>query len=136
MYTYGQGVVQDYKEAGIWFRKAAEQGNAGAQINLGNMYNIGLGVTQDYKAAFAWYRKAAEQENANSQVSMAVSYEEGRGVIQDNVYAHMWWNIAASNNSTNASKYRDELAKKMTAAEIAKAQELARECVKKQYKGC
>ena len=48
----------------------------------------------------------------------------------------MWWNIAASNGDKESSKWRDEIAKKMTAAEIAKAQELARECVKKNYKGC
>jgi hypothetical protein len=48
----------------------------------------------------------------------------------------MYYNIAASNDAKDASKWRDELAKKMTAVDISKAQELARECVKKNYKGC
>ena len=136
MYDQGQGVVQDYKEAVVWYRKAADQGNAGAQHNLGIMYNMGQGVVQDYKEALILFRKAADQGNASAHVSMAVSYEYGRGVIQDNVYAHMWYNIAASNDAKGAPQFRDELAKKMTAAEIAKAQELARDCVKKNYKGC
>ena len=63
-------------------------------------------------------------------------YFNGNGVIQDNVYAHMWWNIAASSGNDAAVIDRDMVAKKMTAADISKAQELARECVKKNYKGC
>ena len=35
---YGQGVQKDYKEAVKWYRKAAEQGYAKAQFNLGFMY--------------------------------------------------------------------------------------------------
>ena len=33
-------------------------------------------------------------------------------------------------------KNRDKLDKKMTAAQVTQAQKLARECVKKNYKGC
>ena len=48
----------------------------------------------------------------------------------------MWWNIAASSGHASAVKNRDIVAEKMTAADISKAQDLARECVKKNYKGC
>ena len=34
-------------QAAQWLRKAAEQGNAKAQYNLGEMYHIGQGVRQD-----------------------------------------------------------------------------------------
>ena len=44
----GQGVPQDYAEAVTWYRKAAEQGDADAQYNLGVMYAKGQGVPQDY----------------------------------------------------------------------------------------
>jgi TPR repeat protein len=40
----GLGVPQDYTEATKWYRKAAEQGDAKAQYNLGYMYNDGCGV--------------------------------------------------------------------------------------------
>ncbi|WP_374133880.1 tetratricopeptide repeat protein [Candidatus Endomicrobiellum pyrsonymphae] len=40
--------LPDYTEAFNWFEKAADQGLAGAQYNLGRMYNLGLGVAQDY----------------------------------------------------------------------------------------
>ena len=45
----------------------------------------------------------------------------------------MWGNIAASNGSENGGKFRDAVAKKMTATQIEKAQDLARECVRKKY---
>ena len=35
MYAKGRGVLEDDKEAVKWFRKAAEQGHAEAQFNLG-----------------------------------------------------------------------------------------------------
>ena len=67
MYSNGQGVEQDYKKAVEWYRKAAEQGHADAQNNLGFMYYTGQGVEQDYKKAVEWYRKAAEQGHADAQ---------------------------------------------------------------------
>ena len=48
------GVLQDYAEAARWYRKAAEQGNAIAQTNLGTMYFQGQGVPQDYAEAVRW----------------------------------------------------------------------------------
>ena len=55
---------------------------------------------------------------------------------KDYVYAHMWGNIAASNGNENGGKLRDMVAKEMAPAQIEKAQELAQECVRKEYKGC
>ena len=114
----------------------AEQGDAAALHNLGLMYGKGQGVVQDYKEAAKWYRKSAEQGLAAAQFALGAMYANGDGVIQDNVYAHMWFNIAASNGDKNAVKYRDMAAKNMMAADISKAQGLARACVAKKYKGC
>ena len=55
---------------------------------------------------------------------------------QGNVYAHMWSNIAASSGNKVATKNRDIVEKLMTPADISAAQKLARECVRKKYKGC
>jgi len=101
------------------------------------MYDNGLGVPQDYKVAVKWYRLAAKQGDADAQYNLGVMYGNGTGVIQDNVYAHMWWNIAASSgNSKNAVKNRDSVAGMMTPADLSAAQKLARECVRRKYKGC
>ena len=63
-------------------------------------------------------------------------YENGEGVAQDLIRAHMWWNIAAANGDDDAREARDDIAKEMTAARIEKAEQLARECIRNEYKGC
>ena len=53
-------MAQNDAEAVRWYRKAAEQGDAAAQFNLGSMYDDGRGVAQSSSEAFKWYRKAAD----------------------------------------------------------------------------
>jgi TPR repeat protein len=77
------GVSRDSVEAVKWYRKAAAQGLAQAQNNLGTMYDGGQGVPQDYGEAMTWFRKAAEQGYAGAQDNIGVMYEKGHGVPQD-----------------------------------------------------
>ena len=63
-------------------------------------------------------------------------YANGNGMPKDYVYAHMWGNLGASNGNEVGGKLRDDFEKKMTSPQIAEAQKLARECVRKKYKGC
>ena len=114
----------------------AEQGDFRAQYNLGQMYRDGQGIPQDYKTAIKWFTLSAEQGHVDAQYNLGLMYGLGQGVLQDYVYAHMWGNIAASNGDENGSKLRDAVAKEMTAAQIEKAEQLAQECVRNEYKGC
>ena len=57
-----------------WYRKAAEQGHADAQNNLGLCYQYGKGVAKDYAEAVKWYRKAAEQGHARAQCNLGYCY--------------------------------------------------------------
>jgi TPR repeat protein len=132
MYNKGEGVPQDYAQALIWTRKAAEQGDAVAQNNLGVMYRDGQGVSQDYAQAVIWYRKAADQGDAAGQNNLGGMYYEGLSVPQDYVSAHIWFDLAASRASDAdtrdlAIENRDAVAAKMTPAQIAEAQRMARE---------
>ena len=134
MYEKSKGVPQDYAEAAKWYRKAAEQGNASAQFNLGLMFSKGQGVPRDNAEAAEWFRKAAEQGVADAQHNLGVMYAKGQGVPQDYVLAHMWFNLATSRfpalekeSREQAEKNRDIAASKMTPAQIAEAQRLARE---------
>ena len=136
MYDDGQGVIEDDKEAVKWFRLAAEQGDAESQHNLGFMYANGEGVIEDDREAVKWYRLSAEQGHARAQNSLGVMYGNGEGVIEDNVYAHMWLNLAAADGNEDARTNKDILVKWMTPQDISKAQDLARECVNKNYKDC
>jgi TPR repeat protein len=82
--------------------KAAEQGDADAQFNLGVMYDKGQGVAQDYSQAADWYRKAAEQGNANAQYNLGVMYLNGQGAPQDDSQAANWFRKAAEQGSANS----------------------------------
>jgi uncharacterized protein len=142
-YNRGEGVPQDYKTAVKWYKLAAEQGDAPAQHNLGFMYGNGMGVTQDHKTAVKWYRLAAEQGLSRSQYNLGLKYARGQGTTQDYVLAHMWWDIVASKGNKAASKeykeaihYRHVVSTMMSPTQLETAQRLARECVKKNYKGC
>ena len=63
MYAKGQGVEQNFAEAIRWFRRAAEQGLAMAQANLGTMYASGQGVKQNLVLAYMWLSLAANQDD-------------------------------------------------------------------------
>ncbi len=136
MHKKGLGVVQDPKEAVKWYRRAAEQGLAKGQYNLGEMYRKGEGVVQDSKEAVKWYRRAAEQGHVKGQYNLGLMYSFGLGVVQDYVRAHMWFNLSGSNGDKWGSENRDKIAIRMTPSQISEAQKLARECVRKKYKGC
>jgi TPR repeat protein len=128
MAYYGQGVPQDYATAISWWRKAAAQGDADALVALGRMYDEGpRGGPHDSAAAASWFRIAAERGDARAQYHLADMYLEGRGVPQDYVLAHMWFNLVAANGAQLGAEARDEVASKMTPAQIAEAQKLARE---------
>ncbi len=116
----------DYVTALRIFRQLAEQGDAKAQSRLGHIYRDGRGVTQDYTEAVRWYRKAANQGFSLAQYSLGTMYSEGWGVPQDYVQAHMWYNLVAAQGYVGRIS-RDSLAEKMTPAQIAEAQRLARE---------
>ncbi|MGA2402719.1 MAG: tetratricopeptide repeat protein [Syntrophobacteraceae bacterium] len=110
-----------HAEAVKWFRKAADQGDAGAQLNLGLMYLDGLGVPKDYAEAIKWFRKAAEQGIAQAQYNLGVMYWRGERASQDFVQAYMWLKLSAAQGVLGAQKSSDKLAERMTPAQIAEA---------------
>jgi uncharacterized protein len=90
-YLQGQGVPQDFNQAGFWFGKAAERGLSVAQFFLGEAFEQGA----QYTEAMLWYRKAAEQGHADAQLNLGLMYEHGRGVAQDSAEAAKWYHKAA-----------------------------------------
>ena len=136
LYFNGDGVSKNYKEAAKWWRKSAEQGHSGAQFNLATLYDRGEGVLQDYKEAVKWYRLSAANGFTSAQFNLGGMYDKGLGVPSSKVFAHMWWNIAASDGDEDAAKNRASIERSMSSEEITKAQKLARECVKNNYKDC
>jgi len=93
---------KDYRTAFTGFKKLAEQGQALAQYNLGQMYRDGHGVPKDDQQAVAWYRKAAEQGVADAQYNLGVMYANGRGVAKDEQLAVAWYRKAAEQGQAQA----------------------------------
>ena len=67
MYEFGRGVAKNDAEAVKWYRKAAEQGFARAQLNLGRMYFEGLGVAKDFAVAYKWFLLAGARGDERAQ---------------------------------------------------------------------
>ena len=82
-YEHALGVPQDNTQAVLWLRKAAEQGNIIAQVELGVVFDN----MQDYAQAFTWYSKAAEQGNARAQFNLGLCYLNGEFVPKDTARA-------------------------------------------------
>ncbi|MXY25869.1 MAG: redoxin domain-containing protein [Acidobacteria bacterium] len=76
-------------------RRAAEEGDPEAQVQLGQAYQSGNGVAMDDDAATAWYLRAAEQGSADAQFHLGFAYSGGSGVPLDYNESHDWFERAA-----------------------------------------
>jgi hypothetical protein len=122
----------DYAAALKEWRPLAERGHAGAQFNLGTMYTNGLGVPLDYTEAAKWVRLAAEQGHAGAQNNLGFMYDHGQGVARDQVKGLMWYSLAAARfppgeDRDTAVRNREIVERKMTPAQVAEAQRLAKQ---------
>jgi TPR repeat protein len=63
MYLEGTGVRRDYFVAMDWFFRAAAQGDADAEYNLGIMYAYGIGVARQDAKARRWLSRAASRRH-------------------------------------------------------------------------
>ena len=88
----------DEAQALAWFQKAADQGIAGAQFNLGFMYADGRGVAKDERKAVELFQKAAAQQDAGALLFLGNMYRDRRGVVRDE-----------SNENTAVECYRQGL---------------------------
>ena len=90
-YEFALGVPQDNKQATLWLRKSADQGDIAAQVELGVVFD----KMQDYAQALIWYRKAADQGNARAEYNLALAYQNGEAVPKDMTQALAWYRKAA-----------------------------------------
>ena len=117
-------------------RAAAERGEAGAQFNLAVFYDNGLDdnghdAGRDRREAIKWLRKAAGQGLARAQTKLAELYAEQSDLRQ----AYAWYLVAAANSdSTNAEQAETKMsriASQLTAAQLDRANKLARSWIAK-----
>jgi uncharacterized protein len=75
MFASGDGVLKSGVEARKWFRRAAEQGDPGAQFNLGNLCHpaslghLAVSVGEAKIEAYMWFHLAAAQGYSNAEAS-------------------------------------------------------------------
>ena len=80
----------------------AENGDPGAQNDLGYAYEVGQGVAKDLKLAVYWYQKSAEQGFGIAQRNLGLCYEHGKGVAKDLRQAYYWYEKSAENGNSSA----------------------------------
>lgn len=100
----------------VWLPKA-EQGDASAQLYVGEIYEKGLGQPANHQEAAKWYRKAAEQGNAQAQINLGAMYEKGLGVSKNPAAAAEWYRKASGLESAGI-----QFAPAVAAADIAERQ--------------
>jgi TPR repeat protein len=85
----------DAVEALRWFRAAAAQEHASAELQLGYVFEFGLGLDADPREALNWYRRSAEHGNGAAARAVGDFYRTGRGVDIDLAEAARWYRRGA-----------------------------------------
>lgn len=125
-YKYGEVTAQNPSLSLRWFLKAARQGDADAQFNLGRIYGKATGsvygkqraAPRDDVAAAHWYQSAAEQDYGPAQRNLADMYAEGSQTIpRDRARAVFWWKRVAAAGDLAASGLAEKLESELTAFE-------------------
>ena len=81
----------------------AKQGDAKAQLQLGDMYRRGIGVRSNFVQSSEWIRKAAEQGLPEAQAKLGECYEDGIGLSENKANAVAWYAKAANQGNGDAA---------------------------------
>jgi hypothetical protein len=123
----GQSEIQNYELAGYWYLKAANQGLAVAEFNLG-VLNISARAQLPFDArenAITLFRRSAEKGLLSSILFVAVMYEEGIGIEPDLSNAHTFYLIASSLGSVFGNERKDIVEKKLRFDQVKNSQQRA-----------
>ena len=71
--------AEEFSKAFDLFKQLAEQGNAKAQVAMGNMYRLGQSVNKDVNEAIKWYKKASLQNNSEAAFWIGIIYHRDLG---------------------------------------------------------
>lgn len=119
-YEHGNGVDKDMTQARLWYERAANAGNRMAMHNLAALYAGGALGKQNFSEAAKWFEKAANLGVIDSQFNLGMLYARGLGVPQDMDKSYKWFALAAMDGDKDAEKARDEVARSLDAASVAK----------------
>jgi uncharacterized protein len=109
LHYHGHGVRENDELARQWFERAARQGLAEAQFQLGNMYAYGLADpghdVDPQRLAAQWYFEASRQGHAEAQYSLGILFISGTGVVQNPEEGARWIARAAAQGHADAAVY-------------------------------
>lgn len=86
MYFRGEGVPKDIQKGAKYWEMAAELGDAGCMMRLGDLY-AGQTCHQDYEAAIRYYRMASELGVAEAYTQLGICAYNGVGMEKDGARA-------------------------------------------------
>lgn len=119
-----------YEERFMWLKKAAENGHAESQYELGRIYHqgsdylYGKGASQNREEALKWYRKSAEQGFGEAQWEVGIYYQIGYGVVKEDCEESLKWLLKAANQD-------DDVWRQFRIAEMYEKGYMYERCVKK-----
>ena len=95
-YCSGTFIRKNIVKSIEWYRKAADKGDAWAQVELGQIYFCGeRGVKKDYSQAVRLFRKAARKKDEFAFFNLGLCYDYGKGVRRSDALACKYYTEAA-----------------------------------------
>ncbi|WP_201860648.1 SEL1-like repeat protein [Microvirga soli] len=125
MFEKGLGVGRDLKQAVSWYERAAQGGHVRAMHNLATLLASGAHAKPDYVTALRWYTEAAEAGFRDSQFNTGLLLTRGIGSKPNLPGAFQWFSVAAAQGDAEAARKRDELAARLTPADLKNAKAAA-----------
>jgi TPR repeat protein len=92
-----------------WLSRLANNGDAGAQLQLGLAYRDGrYGLTPDAKTGWSWLQRSAASGNAYAEDAIGSAYSKGQGTQRDMKQAEQWWRKAIKDGDRDARMHLAE----------------------------
>lgn len=92
-----------------WLSRLANQGDVGAQLQLGLAYRDGqYGLTPDAKTGLYWLQQAADAGNAYAEDAVGSAYARGQGTAANPELASQWWRKAMHDGNPEARIHLSE----------------------------
>ena len=104
-------MANSFEQAVHWWKLAAEQGDADAQINLGDCFLNGEGVAKSFEHAVHWFKLAAKQGQAHAKFNLETRQTKGRHAIAKLETSHIsrhanFQGITARHTQSGKTLYR------------------------------
>ena len=109
LYSFGDGVAQDYNKAFRLFEQSANAGWPDAMFNLATCYRLGEGVGRDIDQALVWYARAAEKDPGFGFFALGEIYARGETGAIDRDQALHYLQLAWDHGNRAAYKIMREL---------------------------